>query len=148
MKNNFEDIWQRVKNATEIKNMAKLAETLGISQAAISKAKAKKEFQISWAFRLGQQYGILTEWIMTGEGPKRIEEAAKESVSVGISQPGSDVTPDFFAQLAEWARETSGTEDLQWIEKQIDVCFPAFRMWREEKEAEAKKTTLPTDKVA
>ena len=85
---------------------------------------------------------------MTGNDPKRIEEAAKENVSVGISQPGSDVTPDFFAQLAEWARETSGTEDLQWIEKQIDVCFPAFRMWREEREAEAKKTTLPTDKVA
>lgn len=123
-KNDFEEIWDRIKKNTDIKNLTKLSEVIGITQGGVSRAKKRNNFSAEWAYLLAKRYGLLTEWIMTGEGPRRIEEAqaATEKAEAG-----------FLREMELWAREVSGTGNLDWLENQLESQFPAFKQWREEK---------------
>ncbi|MDD2466166.1 MAG: helix-turn-helix domain-containing protein [Desulfobulbus sp.] len=135
IKNKFEEIWSRIKQETPIKTMSELAELTGITQSGLSKAKGRNEFSASWAYAVGNEYGLLTEWIMTGEGPKRLEDIK------------GDFT--FYEELEAWARETGRSEDIQWLRNQIESFYPMFTEWkkRREKGAEA-GDEFPSSKVA
>ena len=131
---NFDKIWARIKEETPIKNLTELAEIAGISQSGLSKAKGRDYFSGEWAYLVGKKYGLLTEWIMTGEGPKRIEEKGRSA---------------FLVELEGWAKEVSESENLKWLENQIENQFPDFKRWREEKTQQPKTTAdYPSSKVA
>ena len=71
---------------------------------------------------------------MTGEGPKRIQEKARSA---------------FLVELEEWGKEVSESENLKWLENQIENQFPDFKRWREEKTQAAGTTAdYPSSKVA
>jgi hypothetical protein len=116
IKNKFEEIWSRIKQETPIKTMTELAELTGITQSGLSKAKGRNEFSASWAYAVGNEYGLLTEWIMTGEGPKRLEDIK------------GDFT--FYEELETWARETGRSDNIQWMRNQIESFFPMFKEWK------------------
>ena len=131
---NFDKIWTRIKEETPIRNLTELAEIAGISQSGLSKAKGRDYFSAEWAYLVGKKYGLLAEWIMSGEGPKRISEKKKA---------------DFLSELEVWAKEVSESENLKWLENQIENQFPDFKRWREEKTQEAETTAdYPSSKVA
>ena len=75
-KNKFIEVWERIKQETDLKTMGQLAELIGKTQQNISAAKKKEAFPPEWAFKVWEKYHVLTEWIMTGKGPKKIEEAS------------------------------------------------------------------------
>ena len=129
----FFDSWERVKNATNIKNQYDLAEALGVSQPVVSKYKKKGEFPVEWAYKLARSYGLTTEWIMTGEGgPKGL--AGKEA---NASDTGKA------SVIKEWVDDViseEGTEGRIVMEMAFQV--PEFRQWYEEKK---KKTGLAED---
>lgn len=129
MKNNFDEIFERIRRETGIRTLTQLAKAVGRSQPSISEGKKNGKFQYSWAVAITAKYGLITEWIMTGEGAKRPEETQRR---IG-----------FFADLETWAREVSGTGNLEWLENQIEAQFPAFKKWREEKTA----VSIQTDQV-
>ena len=135
-KNDFLFVFSRVKEETNIKNFTQLGEFLGISQPAISKAKKKGTFPTDWAFQLELKHGLLTRWILTGEGPKRHDETE--------AQAGSAKPSGYFAELEAWAKETSEGGNLRWVENQIDRLFPDFKAWREKSET----TEADLNKVA
>ena len=133
-KNNFEKIWARIREETPIKNLTELAGISGITQSGLSKAKGRDYFSAEWAYLVGKKYGLLTEWIMTGEGPKRIQEQGRSA---------------FLVELEEWAKEVSESENLKWLENQIENQFPDFKRWREEKTQPSEITAdCPSSKVA
>lgn len=135
IKNNFEEIWGRIKQETPLKNLTELAEITGITQSGLSKAKGKDNFSASWAYAVGRKYGLLTEWIMTGEGPKRLEEI-KDMLS-------------FYEELEQWARETGGAKNTAWLKSQIESFFPMFKEWRKRREKGGEdKSGFPSSKVA
>ena len=139
MKNNFENIWGRIKAETELKSLQNLADTIEKTQPAISKAKAKGEFPPGWAYLVGKKYGLLTEWIMTGEGPKRLDEKRKNSKF--------DLLNEFEEWLTEEVKKTPSRKE--WFEIQLLDSFAAFKNWKEEKEeSEEEKGSSSTRKVA
>ena len=143
----FQDAFERIKGETDIKKFTQLAEFIGVSQPAISKAKKRDVFTPEWAVAIEREYGILTRWILTGEGPKRHNQTETPQTAPSQPQPGADI-PAFILELNTWAKEISGKGNLEWLEKQLETCLPTWKTWREAKEEEAKKTALPTDKVA
>lgn len=121
--NVFDIIWRRIKKETGLKTMQQLGEIIGKKQNTISSAKKRNDFPADWAYLLAKRYGLLTEWIMTGQGPKRLAEAQH------IEQPKTE----FLRELELWATEVSGKGSLEWLENQLESQFPAWKKWREEK---------------
>ena len=134
MENTFEEIWQRIRGETGLKSLKALAEVVQISQPAVSEMKSKNRFPAGWAFEVEKKFGLLTKWIMTGEGPKRIHEKDRSA---------------FLVELEEWAKEVSESKNLKWLENQIENQFPDFKRWREEKTQPSEITAdCPSSKVA
>lgn len=148
----FQDSFDRIKGETDIKKFTQLAEFIGVSQPAISKAKKRNVFPPEWAIAIEQKYGLLTRWILTGEGPMRHNQKETSWATPSPATPPTANTdlPTFILELNTWAREISEPPgNLRWLEKQLETCLPTWKTWREAKDEEAKKTTtLPTDKVA
>ena len=115
----FDEIFNRVKESTDIASLRQMAKIIGRDQSTISAAKAKGNFPANWAFEIEKKYGILTRWIMTGEGPKRLEEQGKDLA--------------FYEELERWARETGQSENIQWLRNQIESFFPMFTEWKRKK---------------
>ena len=134
MNKHFEEALARIKTEVGIKTLSGLAEIVGSSQQYVSKKSKESEFPVQWAYLVGKKYGLLTEWIMTGEGPKRIEEKGRSA---------------FLVELEGWAKEVSESENLKWLENQIENQLPDFKRWREEKTQPPKTTAdYPSSKVA
>lgn len=135
MENTFEEIWARIRKETGLRSLKNLADIVEISQPAVSEMKAKDKFPAGWAYLVGKKYGLLTEWIMTGEGPKTLEEFINE-----IS---------FYVELEQWAKETGGSQNTAWLKSQIESFFPMFKEWKKRRdEREENKSGFPSSKVA
>ena len=131
---NFEEIWGRIKSRTDIKTFSELAKLLETTGPYISRKRKENDFPVIWAFVIAQKYDLSTDWIMTGKGPKRIQEKGRSA---------------FLIELEEWAKEISESENLKWLENQIENQFSDFKRWREEKKKPSEITTdCPSSKVA
>lgn len=127
----FLNCWERVKEKTDLNKLNQLAKTLNVSQQFVSKKKRENVFPVEWAYKIAQKYDLSTDWILNGG---KTENKAKD---------------DFFLQLEKWGKETSGSEDIQWIKNQIDQTFPMFKEWRIRKEEEESNTSMfPDEKIA
>ena len=134
MNKQFEETLARIKAEVGIKTLSELAKIVGSSQQYVSKKSKESEFPVQWAYLVGKNYGLLTEWIMTGEGQKRIQEKDRSA---------------FLVELEEWGKEVSESDNLKWLENQIENQFPDFKRWREEKTQQPKTTAdYPSSKVA
>jgi len=139
MKNDFEGVWKRIKAETGLKSLKNLAEIVKITQPAVSEMKAKNKFPAGWAYLVGKKYGLLTEWIMTGEGPKKLEELYKSR--------GLAILDEFEEWISEEIRKEP--EKKIWFKIQIQESFPGFKAWKEEKEGGKEfQVDLPSQKVA
>ncbi|MCL2790870.1 MAG: helix-turn-helix domain containing protein [Desulfobulbus sp.] len=119
-KNNFSEAFDRIKAETGFKSIRQLAEILDKDHTTLLAAKKKKEFPAGWAYMIEKKYGLLTGWIMTGEGPKRLEE-----IKEGFG---------FYEELEQWARETGQSENTQWMRNQIESFFPMFKEWKKRRD--------------
>lgn len=137
MKNNFETVWGRIREETGIKSLQSLADILKKTQPAISKAKAKGEFPPGWAYLVAKEFGLLTEWILTGEGQKR---------------PGKIEINPLLVDVNEWLNEGNKHKDAEFcslFKSQMVRAFFDYEKWiqkREEKEGGGNK--FPASKVA
>ena len=128
----FSEIWERVRKETPLDNFTQLAEIVETAASNITKRKNEDIFPVEWAFWIGEKYGISTEWILTGKKTKAVRR----------------INP-FFFDLEEWAKEVSESENLKWLENQIENQFPDFKRWREEKTQPSETTAdYPSSKVA
>ena len=134
MKNHFQESWTRIKNETNINNYNKLAEKVGTTHQYVSKKKKIGEFPIKWAFIVAQKYNLSTDWIMTGQGPKRLN---------------SETENNYFSDLETWVKETGESDNIKWVTNQIDELLPMFKKWRKRKEeGEGKDSEIPASKIA
>jgi hypothetical protein len=127
MKNDFEEIWERIRKETDLKTLADLGQVIEKKQQTISYSKTKNEFSPAWAYLVGKKYGILTEWIMTGEGPKRLGEEGKARKF------------DILNQAEEWLTDEviKNPKREFWFEVEFEKAFEEFKKWKEEKEESA-----------
>jgi len=139
MENEFEKIWGKIKQETGLKNLKNLAEIVGISQQAVSEMKAKGKFPPGWAYLVGKQFNLLTEWIMTGEGPKNIEEMTKYRKI------------EILNEVEEWLAEEMKKNPRResWFELQMIDSFESFKKWKRKRDETVDSgNNFPSSKVA
>ena len=127
--NNFSDTWERIKKECQINSYNQLSKIIGTSQPNISRRKKENSFPADWAFIIAQKYGLSTDWIMTGQGPKRLNEQIRYKPEERTIQ-----------LLDEWLKEISKNEPDKkiWFRYQIEETFPKFKEWLKRKEKERK----------
>ncbi len=131
MENEFEKVWERIKQETGLKSFQNLADIVGKTQPAISGAKARKEFPPDWAYLVGKKFGLLTEWIMTGNGPKRLNAQR----DVPRNKPKKY---EILNEAEEWLDEQvrKNPDRKIWFELHLLDSFPAFKEWRIKRDQE------------
>ncbi len=127
----FESVWSRVVESTDIKYQSDLAEVVGVKQGAVSSRKTQDIWPEEWAYRIGKKYDLLTEWILTGKGPRRISDIQKND----------KYEFETLNDLNQWLSEVVVKEPYrrEWFKASIEDTFPMFKEWkkrREEKEDE------------
>lgn len=116
----FEEVWERITTATDMKTFTDLGDLLGKRQQTISASKQKNLFPYGWAYPVAEKYGLLTEWILTGRGPKRVEERLESSKY------------QILWELEQWLDCIVPEEPmrLEWFTVSVEDAFPLFRDWK------------------
>ena len=122
-KHSFSEIWERITQETPIKNYVQLAEIVGSSKQTVSRKKGEETFPVEWAFEVSQVYNLFTNWLITGKGPKNLDECheAQEALFTGY--------------IAEWVQEQSQKNPNFSANFQTDcaLAFPEFAKWLKER---------------
>ncbi|UTF51822.1 helix-turn-helix domain containing protein [Desulfomicrobium sp. ZS1] len=63
----FEGVFRRISEQTDLKTSTNLAEFLGISSASVSKQKTGNTFPASWAILIAKQYNLDLNYIVFGK---------------------------------------------------------------------------------
>lgn len=66
---NFDEIFERIKLATNTKTQMELAEVLDIRQSSISDAKRRNSVPSDWYMKLFENFGLNPDWLKKGMGP-------------------------------------------------------------------------------
>ncbi|OGR08234.1 MAG: hypothetical protein A2511_14880 [Deltaproteobacteria bacterium RIFOXYD12_FULL_50_9] len=138
---NFLDIWYRIKKETPLKSFNDLATLVETSQPNVSRQKKEGIFPPGWAYAVGKKYGLFTEWIMTGEGPKRLSD--------NNTAPDPKAIPKGI--IEEWVkdvREKEGNDGRIVAELMLQVF--EFQEWYREKKSKSSEVeiSLPRKNVA
>ena len=135
----FSEVWERVKGETEISTFTQLAELVETTHQYVSRKKAKDEFPVAWAFAIAQKYELSTDWIMTGESPKRLKDVPQNRRF------------DMLNEFEEWLNEEvrRNPERKIWFEIHLLDSFQTFAEWKRKRdEKESGEYSDPTRKVA
>jgi len=71
----FEEIFERIKAVTGVKNQTQLAKLLGLRTATVSEAKNRDNVPAEWILRVSVSHNINPAWLLTGQGPQKIGTA-------------------------------------------------------------------------
>ena len=137
----FEEVWLRVLENTDIKNQKDLGKIVGVTQSAISLRKSKNTWPEEWACRIGRRYNLLTEWLLTGEGPKSLDE---------LKNTGG-YNFQILKELDTWLTELVVKEPHRsdWFRGNLEDAFPMFKAWTKRKEEkEGQDPSFPAEKIA
>lgn len=78
----FEDVFRRISEQTDLKTSTNLAEFLGISSASVSKQKTGNTFPAAWAILIAKQYNLDLNYIVFGE--KYADKRRKDDEDMNI----------------------------------------------------------------
>lgn len=65
----FEEIFERIKLATNTRTQVELAEVLDIRQSSISDAKRRNSVPSDWYMKLFEKFGLNPDWLKKSVGP-------------------------------------------------------------------------------
>ncbi len=121
----FEEIIQRIFEATGLNSQNELAMVLKINRSAITQAKNRGEIPENWIWRLADRYGLSSGWLKTGEGqPFQSRTAGPEAdflevpfVKARLSAGGGSFEvahqiDDFFLFKKEWLANKGSPQQM------------------------------------
>ena len=78
----FDEVFERIKIATNTRTLVELAEVLDIRQSSISDAKRRDSVPSDWYMKLFEKFGLNPDWLKKGVGPMylRTEEEGYQPV--------------------------------------------------------------------
>ncbi|MCG8533331.1 MAG: helix-turn-helix domain-containing protein [Desulfovibrionales bacterium] len=78
----FDEVFERIKLATNTRTQVELAEVLDIRQSSISDAKRRDSVPSDWYMKLFEKFGLNPDWLKKGVGPMylRTEEEGYQPV--------------------------------------------------------------------
>lgn len=65
----FDEVFDRIKLATNTKTQVEIAEVLGIRQSSISDAKRRNSVPADWYMKLFEKFGLNPDWLKKEAGP-------------------------------------------------------------------------------
>lgn len=136
----FMDVFERIASVTDMSNQHEIGYLVGVSQAAVSKRKKDDTWPIEWAYIVAAEYGLLTEWVLTGKGPMRLGETIEEKYSM-----------PFLQEVEEWLEGLVAAHPGRktWFIVEFEDKFPMFREWKKRKDqAQGKSNSTPGRNVA
>lgn len=123
----FTETFERIKDETDLKNLADLARFIRTTRSYISRVKKKDEFPINWGFLVAQKYNLSTDWVLTGNGPKRltnIENNKNEHHCKSEKERILNCIDEWLTELIEKdPRRTS------WFECFLEDNVPEYKEW-------------------
>lgn len=69
MMNLFQEVYDRIRYATNARTQVELAEVLEIRQSSISDAKRRDSVPSDWYMKLFEKFGLNPDWLKKGVGP-------------------------------------------------------------------------------
>ena len=125
----FQEVFERIKRETEVKTLTNIANLLNKSQQYVSKKKREGEFPAEWAFIIAQKYGLSTEWVLTGRGPKT---------------PEGEIHDSYLVMLEQWLEEYTAPDPRKKVlfELTIEKEFPEFKEWMRKKSEENQNNSV------
>lgn len=65
----FQEVYDRIRHATNARTQTELAAVLEIRQSSISDAKRRNSVPADWYMKLFEKFGLNPDWIKSGMGP-------------------------------------------------------------------------------
>ncbi len=132
----FEDVWERVRKATELRTQADMATFLNIKSPSITGAKQRGHFPLDWAYRISAKYGLGLDYLLHGKGeiPSGRHSVAltrDEAPPYGRSDelrahPVADGSDSYDVPLvSEYPSAGTGADILDDLEPRCHYAFPA-----------------------
>lgn len=136
----FSPIWDRLISETDISKLSHIAAIAKTTRQYVSRKKNENRFPIEWAYLIARKYGILTEWILTGKGPKRLEEIRSTPYLNPIS-----------GNIDVWLKEKvlNEPEYSGYFKIHFEQSFPDYKEWIKRREGRPSDDNIsPSSKVA
>lgn len=73
----FDDIYERIKLALQVRTQVELAEKIKIKQSSISDAKRRRSIPTDWLIKLHDTYDLNIDWLRWGKGPMYNQSSAQ-----------------------------------------------------------------------
>ncbi|MCP4344935.1 MAG: bacteriophage CI repressor [Desulfobacterales bacterium] len=84
----FQEFWERIKSATDIRTQGDLASILGVRQATVSDAKKRNSVPAEWLMKLYQSHKLNPVWLAHGIGPVHIQQECESSEKYMLNDKG------------------------------------------------------------
>lgn len=84
----FDEVYERVRFATNARTQTDLARMLGIQQSGISDARRRQSFPPDWYIKLHDKFGLSLEWLRWGSGSMYSRDNAAR-----LHEGSGDVSP-------------------------------------------------------
>jgi hypothetical protein len=133
----FEEVFERVKKAADIRSLVQLAEIIDVTQQAVSLNKKKNIFPLEWAYIISEQFNLELNWLVKGE------EKAKEEIVF------SERTTHVLNEIERWLNKERANEPkiIDWFDVEFKEKFPKFAEWKRKAEIEQKNNSVQIQKV-
>ena len=108
----FQQQLARLKVAAGVKTDTALARVLGIGQGGVSNVKAKEVIPAKWFIKITNDFNVNYEWLISGTGPMRRDEAAVEQPADTMPEDAKDARiKELEAELAKSRQEAAEAKD-------------------------------------
>ena len=95
----FPQQFERIKEACGAKTDMDLAKILEIKHSSVASARKRKSIPPRWFVELSIRFGVSTDWLIFGEGPKYRQK--HNAMSLFPSLPPSPLDPELLRQVIE-----------------------------------------------
>ncbi len=75
----FQEFWERIRTATDIRTQSDLANILGVRQATVSDAKKRNSVHAEWLMKLYRSHKLNPVWLADGIGPMYVRQECESS---------------------------------------------------------------------
>jgi len=134
----FEEVFERVKKATDIRSLVQLAEIIDVTQQAVSLNKKKNIFPIEWAYIISEQFNLELNWLVKGEEKEKEETIFCERKTQILNE------------IERWldTENEKQPKTIDWFEVEFEKKFPDFAEWKRKAEEEREVNFVQEQKIA
>jgi phage repressor protein C with HTH and peptisase S24 domain len=127
--NRFDEAFDRIKKATDMRTQVEIAKLLDIRQSSISDAKRRQSIPDSWLIKLYQIYNLNPNWIIDGEMPQFLGEQRGGALQVRESGESYGRKPKYY-QMSVNSMSLPEQGQGPWTENSVETLAVPEQFYR------------------